>query len=52
LDAAGVDPQSAAAPQMLDAFGQLRRQTVPVYVPVRLQVPHEAALLGGGQPPP
>ena len=32
--------------------GQLRRQSMPVYVPVRLQVPHEAAPLGGGQLPP
>src|SRR5271167_4825372 len=52
LNAACVDLQSAAAPKMLDSSCQLRRQPVPMYVPVRLQVPQEAALLGSGQPPP
>ena len=52
LDAAGVHPQLAIAAQAGNEVAHLRGNTVPVRVPVCPQMPQEAPLLRGGEPPP
>ena len=52
LDASRAHLQFAAAAKVLQALVQLRRQPVPIGVPVHLQMPHKAAPLGFGHAPP